>query len=202
MLEDRNNTIIFLWEIYSIFYANISYSFNPPTLPPCTHPIFYDKMLREKNALMSRCKNLRWGLFCASALWTVFIIIYISCEKFYKSNTAKEIRNHSTNYVEESRSQPVANASMDRLQPLKLMFANASKEDREKGNGSVYWNSIQIPLTDLRDERSKLQVLLVVIVSSATQRQERRDAIRNTWWSKCTGKVWHFVYSVRSTFLV
>ena len=138
------------------------------------------------------------------ALWMVFIIIYISCEKFYKSNTAKEIRNHSTDYVGKSRSQPdrllplnemVANASMDRLQPLKLMFANASKEDREKGNGSVYWNSILVPLTDLRDERSKLQVLLVVIVSSATQRQERRDAIRNTWWSKCTGKVCHFVYS-------
>ena len=153
-------------------------------MPSCTHSIFYDKMLRKKNALMCRYFNLRWSLFCASALWMVFIIIYISCEKFYKSNTAKEISNHSTDYVGESQSQP------DRLLPLKLVFANASKDDREKGNGSVYWNSIQIPLTDLRDERRKLQVLLVVIVSSATQRQERRDAIRNTWWSKCTGKVY------------
>ena len=37
MLEDRNYTMIFLWEIYSIFYANIFYCFSPPTWPPCTH---------------------------------------------------------------------------------------------------------------------------------------------------------------------
>ena len=39
ILEDQNNTMIFLWQIYSIFFANIFYCFSPPTWPPCTHSI-------------------------------------------------------------------------------------------------------------------------------------------------------------------
>ena len=172
-------------------------------------------MLRQENALWCRSINVRRCLFGASALWTVFIIIYISCENFYESKTAKEIWGHSKDVdrhlqprkegLGESRSQAAANLSekskqtrrlkRDRLLPLKVMFANAGKEDREKGNGSVYWNSIQVPLADLREKRSKLQVLLLVIVTSASQRQDRRDAIRNTWWRKCTGKVSYSVYS-------
>ena len=172
-------------------------------------------MLRQENALWCRSINLRRCLFGASALWTIFIIIYISWEKFNVSKTAKEIWGHSK-YVDrhlqrrkegllESRSQATATLKekskqtrrlkRDRLLPLKVMFANAGKEDREKGNGSVHWNSIQVPLADLREKRSKLQVLLLVIVTSASQRQDRRDAIRNTWWRKCTGKVCYFVYS-------
>ena len=172
-------------------------------------------MLRQENGLWCRSINLRRCLFGTSALWTIFIIIYISCENFNVSKTANEIWGHSNCVVRhlqrrkeglwESRSQATATLSekykqtrrlkRDRLLPLKVMFANAGKEDREKGNGSLYWNSIQVPLADLREKRSKLQVLLLVIVTSGSQRQDRRDAIRNTWWRKCTGKVGHFVCS-------
>ena len=177
---------------------------------------FSGKMLRQENALWCRPINLRRCLFGAFALWTIFIIIYISSENFYVSKTAKEIWGHSK-YVDkhlqrrkerllESRSQATATLSekskqttrlkRDRLVPLKVMFTNAGKQDREKGNGSMHWNtSIQVPLADLREKRSKLQVLLLVIVTSASQRQDRRDAIRNTWWRKCTGKVCYFVCS-------
>ena len=39
MLEDRNNIMIFHWEIYSNFFANVFYCFSPPTWPPCTDSI-------------------------------------------------------------------------------------------------------------------------------------------------------------------
>ena len=76
----------------------------------------------------------------------------------------------------------------DRLLPLKIMFANAGKENEETEE-SFNWNSNQVPLADLRVKRDKLQVLLLVIVSSGPNRQDRRNAIRETWWKKCTGKV-------------
>ena len=131
-------------------------------------------MLRQENALWCRSINLRRCLFGAFALWTIFIIIYISSENFYVSKTAKEIWGHSK-YVDrhlqrrkerllESRSQATATLSekskqttrlkRDILVPLKEMFPNASKQDREKGNGSVHWNtSIQVPLADLREKQ-------------------------------------------------
>lgn len=68
------------------------------------------------------------------------------------------------------------------------MFANAGKENEETEE-SFNWNSNQVPLADLRVKRDKLQVLLLVIVSSGPNRQDRRNAIRETWWKKCTGKV-------------
>ena len=158
-------------------------------------------MLRQSNPIyVRRC------LFAASAFWVVFIIIYISCESFYESKTAKEIWSHLKfidRYLQsrdevlgESRSQVIAENStntsrlkQDRLLPLKIMFENAGKQDRKRGNGSLYRNSIQVPLADLRERRSKLHVLLLVIVTSASHRQDRRNAIRNAWWQKCIGKV-------------
>ena len=42
----------------------------------------------------------------------------------------------------------------------------------------------------MKEEENKHQVLLLVIVSSAPIRYDRRNAIRQTWMSKCdTGKV-------------
>ena len=161
-------------------------------------------MLRQPNPIyVRRC------LFAASAFWAVFIIIYISCESFYESKTAKEIWGHLKSidrYLQprdevlgENRSQVIATLretskrtrrlKQDRLLPLKIMFENAGKQDRKRGNGSLYRNSIQVPLADLREKRSKLRVLLLVIVTSASHRQDRRNAIRNAWWQKCIGKV-------------
>jgi len=49
-------------------------------------------------------------------------------------------------------------------------------------------NETSLPLidfNDLGDKKSK--VLLLIIVSTAPQRFERRQAIRDTWWKHCTG---------------
>ena len=45
-----------------------------------------------------------------------------------------------------------------------------------------------LPLIDFKDLGSrKKRVLLLIIVSTATQRFDRRQAIRDTWWKHCTG---------------
>ena len=61
-------------------------------------------------------------------------------------------------------------------------------------NGRLTWKhkpaGVGISLSDVTDLRNKSQVLLVVVVSTAPVRQERRDAIRETWWKHCrTGRV-------------
>lgn len=72
---------------------------------------------------------------------------------------------------------------------LKKMFANAEEKDKKRRK-SLKWNNMIVPLTDLKEEENKHQVLLLVIVSSAPRRYDRRNAIRQTWMSKCdTGKV-------------
>ena len=49
-------------------------------------------------------------------------------------------------------------------------------------------NINSLPLIDFKDlGNEKQKVLLLVIVSTAPQRFDRRQAIRGTWWKHCTG---------------
>ena len=55
-----------------------------------------------------------------------------------------------------------------------------------------------IPLIDFKDLGSrKKKVLLLIIVSTAPQRFDRRQAIRDTWWKHCTGsQVRHIIWKL------
>ena len=81
----------------------------------------------------------------------------------------------------------------DNLLPLREMFAKAGEEAkrREKALNSVNLTSTGVPLTDLSviGDTLKSRVLLLVVVSSAAARRERRNAIRQTWWKKCSTKM-------------
>lgn len=70
----------------------------------------------------------------------------------------------------------------DRLQPLRDMFANASKV---KVAGSTVQRKLNV--TDLQEVQNKESVLLLLIVTTAPSRYDRREAIRQTWWKKCDG---------------
>ena len=41
----------------------------------------------------------------------------------------------------------------------------------------------------------KKNVRLLVIVTTAPQRNDRREAIRNTWWTQCKNQVWNIFSS-------
>ena len=56
--------------------------------------------------------------------------------------------------------------------------------------GELVWPtrnvSVGLPISHIRDlGKNKSRVLLVIIVSTAPLRRERRDAIRQTWWKHC-----------------
>lgn len=58
--------------------------------------------------------------------------------------------------------------------------------------GELVWPALDVsvrvglPISHIRDlGENKSRVLLVVIVSAAPLRRERRDAIRQTWWRHC-----------------
>ena len=49
-------------------------------------------------------------------------------------------------------------------------------------------DTMPLPLIDFKDLGShKKKVLLLIIVSTAPQRFDRRQAIRDTWWKHCNG---------------
>lgn len=80
----------------------------------------------------------------------------------------------------------------DHLQPLREMFANASKgkDTGQRPNHEQTWHTKAasiIRLSDLQEVDNKVSVLLLVIVSTAPLRYKRREAIRETWWTKCDG---------------
>lgn len=59
--------------------------------------------------------------------------------------------------------------------------------------GKLVWQSnginIGLPISHIRDlGQNKTRFLLVIIVSTAPLRWERRDAIRQTWWKHCRVK--------------
>ena len=78
-----------------------------------------------------------------------------------------------------------------RLKPLREMFANASKvkikvkEQRPNIEGSTVQRKLNV--TNLQEVQNKVSVLLLLIVTTAPSRYERREAIRQTWWKKCDG---------------
>ena len=60
--------------------------------------------------------------------------------------------------------------------------------------GELVWPThgrvrVGLPISHIRDlGENKSRVLLVIIVSTAPLRRERRDAIRQTWWKHCDAK--------------
>ena len=124
-----------------------------------------------------RC-HVSVGVFSLVALMTIFLIIV--SYNFSPWTLDRQFTERSV-------------IKYDRLQPLRLMFANASKV-KETGQRS---NSERSPLqtkaasklnaSDLQEVLNKESVLLLLIVTTAPSRYERREAIRDTWWKKCDG---------------
>lgn len=71
------------------------------------------------------------------------------------------------------------------LQPLQDMFRNLTIDREDKDDCMVASDEF----SDLDEKGVKESVLLVIVVSTAPSRQDRREAIRQTWWTKCGGKV-------------
>lgn len=121
----------------------------------------------------SQRRLLRWG--CAlgvGALYTV-IITYVSSNG---SSVYKRPPIRPYFYSTPAKTS----VSYSHLQPLKDMFANLTVKP-----SGLHKSDCMLPaakFSDLKEPENKEKVLLLVIVSTAPSRQDRRTAIRETWW--------------------
>ena len=156
----------------------------------------------KRNTSWYQFKNALRCLFCASFLWVIFIVVVFCIGhqgSFKRKIVKRNWRSSHLKYTQlQSQKQNFGNSMVGvsktrrlkqrSLLPLKVMFANAGEKDKEREK-LLQWNSINVPLTDLRVKANKPQALLLVIVSSAPARHDRRNAIRETWWKRCNEKV-------------
>ena len=91
-------------------------------------------------------------------------------------------------FASVSKNETEFQPEQDRLLPLKKMFAEAGEKSKEREK-SLSSSSIEVPLADLNGLGNKPQVLLLVMLLTAPARQDRRMAIRETWWIKCIREV-------------
>lgn len=90
---------------------------------------------------------------------------------------------------------PRTTRGYNRLQPLIDMFYNASKgkvlnEQRQIFALGDKWPSVahsMLNMSSLQEVDNKVSVLLLLIVTTAPSRFDRREAIRATWWKNCDG---------------
>ncbi|XP_068675382.1 uncharacterized protein [Montipora foliosa] len=71
------------------------------------------------------------------------------------------------------------------LQLLVDMFANLTQVTPNR-NDCMFATE---EFSDLKELETKQTIFLLIIVSTAPSRRDRRDAIRQTWWTKCHGEV-------------
>ena len=120
-----------------------------------------------------RC-HISVGLFTLSVILVIFFVV-INYNSFPRPLVKSLAAQSALRY--------------NRLQPLREMFANASKvkvtEQRSNTAGSTVQRKLNV--TDLQEVQNKVSVLLLLIVTTAPSRYDRREAIRQTWWKKCDG---------------
>ena len=75
--------------------------------------------------------------------------------------------------------------NFSRLQPLRDMFAKLTIRTPNKSDCMVD----PAEFSNLTELENKIPVFLLIVVSTAPSRQDRREAIRKTWWTKCGGEV-------------
>jgi len=80
---------------------------------------------------------------------------------------------------------PRTRLNFSHLQPLREMFAKLTIKTPKKSDCMVE----PAEFSDLTELENKIPVFLLIVVSTAPSRQDRREAIRKTWWTKCGGEV-------------
>ena len=122
-----------------------------------------------------RC-HINVGLFTLTVILVIFFVV-----SNYNSSPRPPVKSLAAQ----------STLRYNRLQPLREMFANASKvkvkvkEQRSNTVGSTVQRKLNV--TDLQEVQNKVYVLLLLIVTTAPSRYDRREAIRQTWWKKCDG---------------
>ena len=108
-------------------------------------------------------KKLSVAVIISSAclIVTIFFITILNSQSLYENGFSKRL----SSFVKKSAS-------------------SVSPEDEFLIKHPVFRNFHIMP------PAQKKNVRLLVIVTTAPQRNDRREAIRNTWWTQCKAQVW------------
>ena len=108
-------------------------------------------------------------IFASAPAWMVFAYFTIT---FHNQERPSELQNAPT----------LANTA-----PIVIMAALKNQTEINDTDDSDVDETLH-QLIDFKDlGKDKRAVLLLIIVSTATARFERRQAIRETWWKHCSG---------------
>ena len=105
-----------------------------------------------------------------------------SCILFCFTSVFTSLLYFSTKFKIFNDGQPL---KFPHLQPLRDMFADLTVMKPNKSECMV----ASAEFSDLTELKKKIPVFLLVVVSTAPSRQDRREAIRQTWGTKCGGEV-------------
>ena len=135
---------------------------------------------RRKKTSLLRASCVLLGAFFSASMIT--LLLYSDSKTF--STNYKILSQTFTMYPKElTIKRPPLRFS--HLQPLRDMFANLTIMEPNKSDCMVG----SAEFSDLTELEKKTPVLLLIIVSTAPSRQDRREAIRQTWGTKCGGEV-------------
>ena len=133
--------------------------------------------LRRMSFRRSSCIVTVLGVLCSAVVFTS--LLYFGSEKF-----SSKFRTFNEMYFKEfsKDGQPL---KFPHLQPLRDMFADLTVMKPNKSECMV----ASAEFSDLKELEKKIAVFLLIVVSTAPSRQDRREAIRQTWGTKCRGEV-------------
>ena len=124
---------------------------------------------------------MREGCILLTAFFSAFVVtLLLYTER--RSWNFEMVKKIFPTYVKKFEI-PRTTLNFSHLQPLRKMFAKLTMTTPNK--------SMVEPgeFSDLTELENKIPVFLVIVVSTAPSRQDRREAIRKTWWTKCDGEV-------------
>ena len=137
----------------------------------------------RRPSIISRCRYFSAGFISATLTMT---FIYLSISESY-SNMRPAIASYQSLFSRKTFT-PYKRNNFGHLQPLRKMFTNVIKYQRdlhEKLNRTGCMPVALADFSDLEELEQKENVLLLIVVSTAPSRMDRRTAIRETWWSTC-----------------
>jgi len=126
-----------------------------------------------------------YSLFISSLVCTVVLMVYIQfltlpAGRFVKPLDAVD-HNTGDSSVTDGQEDPSKSSSIFHREA-------ESNAQRVHSETEGMTNANLLPIMDFKDIGSnKQKVVLLIIVSTAPQRFDRRQAIRDTWWKHCNG---------------
>ena len=126
---------------------------------------------------------MRGGCILLAAFFSASMVTLL----LYMERRSWNFKMPSVNFTKYPKKIEITRTTLNfsHLQPLRDMFAKLTIMTPDKSDCMV----APAEFSNLTELENKIPVFLLIVVSTAPSRQDRREAIRKTWWTKCGGEV-------------